>query len=80
MIAYASESGTEPGKRPLSSSVPTIVEHNGKVEIVAGASGGSRIITATLNVIINLIHYKRNPLEAVNNPRVHHQLLPDVVG
>ena len=70
----------EPGKRPLSSSVPVIIEKDGQVEIVAGASGGSRIITATLNVIINLIHYNRNPLEAVNNPRVHHQLIPNVVG
>jgi len=40
-----------PGKRPLSSSVPTVIEKNGRTEIVIGASGGSRIITSTLQAI-----------------------------
>ena len=40
----------EPGKRPLSSCTPTIIEKNGKVELVVGGSGGSHIITITLQV------------------------------
>ena len=44
----------EPGKRPLSSSTPTIVRNGKSVEVIAGASGGSRIITATLLVRLPL--------------------------
>ncbi|KAJ3180631.1 hypothetical protein HK101_009946 [Irineochytrium annulatum] len=71
----------QPFKRPLSSSVPTIVEDaNGKVEIVAGASGGSRIITATLQVILNVLDFGMNIAEAVGEPRLHHQLIPHEVN
>ena len=47
--------------------------------MVAGASGGSRIITATINVLIQMLHFQKNPAEAVNAPRAHHQLLPNLV-
>ncbi|KAL5035531.1 hypothetical protein BDV3_005431 [Batrachochytrium dendrobatidis] len=66
-----------PRKRPLSSSVPTIIESNGKVEAVAGASGGSMIITSTLQVLVGMLEWGMNPAEAVHMPRAHHQLLPN---
>jgi gamma-glutamyltranspeptidase / glutathione hydrolase len=68
-----------PGKRPLSSMAPTIVLKNGSVEMVAGSPGGPRIITATLETILNVIEYGMNAQEAVDAPRLHHQWLPDLL-
>ncbi|CAG8502504.1 8218_t:CDS:10 [Paraglomus occultum] len=68
-----------PAKRPLSSSVPAIIENNGEVEMVLGASGGAKIITATLQAIINVYDFNMNILKAIDAPRVHHQLLPNQV-
>jgi gamma-glutamyltranspeptidase/glutathione hydrolase len=68
-----------PHKRPLSSMTPTIVLKDGKPAIVTGAPGGSRIITAVLQVILNVIDFKRTIPDAVAAPRVHHQWLPDEV-
>lgn len=69
-----------PGKRPLSSMSPTIVlDADGEVEIVAGASGGPRIITGTTQVILNVLLFGMSAEEAVGATRVHHQWLPDVV-
>jgi len=65
-----------PGKRPLSSMTPTIVTQNGKVLIVAGSPGGSRIITTTLQVILHLLDFDMNVRQAVSLPRVHHQWYP----
>ncbi|KAI8810447.1 gamma-glutamyltranspeptidase [Cladochytrium replicatum] len=69
----------KPKKRPLSSCVPTIVERDGQVEFVVGASGGSRIITATAQAIVNAIDFGMNPLEAIDDPRFHDQLYPNEV-
>ena len=66
-------------KRPLSSMTPTIVLKDGKPVIVTGAPGGSRIITAVLQVIVNVIDFRKSITEAVAAPRVHHQWLPDQV-
>jgi len=68
-----------PGKRPLSSMSPTIVLHNGKPVLVTGAPGGSRIITAVLQVIVNAIDFNEPIDAAVAAPRVHHQWMPDEV-
>jgi len=68
-----------PGKRPLSSMTPTIVFKNGKPVLVTGAPGGSRIITAVLQVILNRIDFSMNIAQAVAAPRVHHQWIPDEV-
>jgi gamma-glutamyltranspeptidase/glutathione hydrolase len=68
-----------PGKRPLSSMSPTIVLKDGKPVLVTGTPGGSRIISAVAQVIINTIDYKMNVAAAVAAPRVHHQWLPDDV-
>jgi gamma-glutamyltranspeptidase/glutathione hydrolase len=69
----------EPGKRPLSSMTPTIVTKNGKVVMSLGTPGGSRIITAVLQTLINVIDFKMNIQEAVDAPRFHHQWLPDQI-
>ena len=67
----------EPGKRMLSSMSPTIVKREGKNFLVTGSPGGSRIITTTLQVIMNVIDHNLNILSAVAAPRIHHQWLPD---
>lgn len=67
----------EPGKRPLSSMSPTIVTKDGKTVMVVGTPGGSRIITAVLHTMINVIDYGMNVQEAVDAPRFHQQWLPE---
>jgi gamma-glutamyltranspeptidase/glutathione hydrolase len=66
-----------PGKRPLSSMTPTIVLTDGKPVLITGSPGGSRIITAVLNTIVNVIDHGMTVAQAVSAPRVHHQWLPD---
>jgi len=68
-----------PGKRPLSSMSPTILFRDGKVFLVTGTPGGSRIITTVLQVILNVIDHRMNIAEAVAAPRLHHQWMPDRV-
>jgi gamma-glutamyltranspeptidase / glutathione hydrolase len=68
-----------PGKRPLSSMTPTIVLKDGKPVLVTGSPGGSRIITAVLQVIVNVLDRKLPIAEAVAQPRLHQQWWPDEV-
>lgn len=66
-----------PFKRPLSSSSPVIVvDDDGLVQFVAGASGGSKITTATAQVLLNVLSFCKSVRDAVDMPRIHHQLLP----
>lgn len=69
----------EPNKRMLSSMSPTIVKKEGKNFIVTGSPGGSRIITTTLQVLMNVIDHNLNIQAAVNAPRIHHQWVPDEI-
>ncbi len=69
-----------PGKRPLSSMSPTIVSKDGKPVMVVGTPGGSRIITAVLHTIVNVIDYGMNVQEAVDAPRFHQQWLPEATN
>ena len=69
-----------PGKRPLSSMTPTIVTRDGQLLLVVGTPGGSRIPSAVLEVISNLIDFDMTVTEAVDAERVHHQWLPDQIG
>jgi gamma-glutamyltranspeptidase/glutathione hydrolase len=69
----------EPNKRMLSSMSPTIVKQNGNNFLVTGSPGGSRIISTTLQVIMNVIDHKMNIQTAVNSPRMHHQWWPDII-
>ena len=68
-----------PGKRPLSSMTPTIVLKDGKPALVTGSPGGSRIISAVLQVISNVIDFHTPIDKAVAAPRLHHQWQPDEV-
>ena len=68
-----------PGKRPLSSMSPTIVLKDGKPVLVTGTPGGSRIISAVLQIVVNVLDYKMDVAAAVAAPRVHHQWMPDEV-
>jgi gamma-glutamyltranspeptidase/glutathione hydrolase len=66
-----------PNKRPLSSMTPTIVLKNGRPFLVTGSPGGSRIITAVLQVLLNVIDYHMPIDQAEQAPRIHHQWMPD---
>lgn len=69
----------EPGKRPLSSMTPTIVlDAHGRVEVVAGASGGPRIITATTQAVLDAVVLGLGAYGAAL-PRVHHQWKPETL-
>lgn len=67
----------EPGKRMLSSMTPTIVMKDGEVFLVTGSPGGSRIITTTLQIVMNVIDHGMNVAEATQAVRIHHQWMPD---
>ncbi len=68
-----------PGKRPVSSMAPTIVVKDGKPFLVLGSPGGSRIITAVVQTILNVVDFGMTIQEAVNAPRMHAQWLPDIL-
>ena len=68
-----------PGKRPLSSMTPTIVLKDGKPFLITGSPGGSRIITAVLQVVVNVIDRGMDIASAVAAPRLHNQWMPDRV-
>lgn len=65
-----------PRKKPLSSMTPTIVVQDGQAKVALGASGGPRIITTTIQVLLGLAVFELSPEEAVSRPRLHHQWLP----
>ena len=67
----------EPGKRMLSSMTPIIVSKDGQVKMIAGAAGGPRIITATLQNVLNVLLFDMNAQQANAAPRIHHQWYPD---
>ena len=68
-----------PGKRPLSSMAPTLVERDGRVVLVLGSPGGSRIISTVLETIMNIVDHGMAAQEAVDAPRFHHQSQPEDV-
>ena len=69
----------QPSKRPVSSMTPTIVLRNGKLFLMLGAPGGSRIINGVLQVFLNVVDFNMNVQDAVDWPRFHHQWMPDVL-
>lgn len=75
----AEANAIEPGKRMLSSMSPTIVTKNGNVDMVLGAAGGPRIITATLQSFLNKAVFGMRSQQATAQPRFHHQWLPDML-
>ena len=66
-----------PNKRMLSSMTPTILEKDGKLFMVVGTPGGSTIITAVYQTILNVIEHGMTMQQAVNALKFHHQWLPD---
>ncbi|MFC3414747.1 gamma-glutamyltransferase [Algoriphagus hitonicola] len=68
-----------PGKRMLSSMTPTLVERDGKLWMILGTPGGSTIITAVAQTILNAYEFDMTMQEAVEAPRFHHQWLPDQI-
>jgi gamma-glutamyltranspeptidase/glutathione hydrolase len=69
----------QPGKRPLSSMAPTMVLRNGRLAMVTGSPGGSRIITIALETILNTFDFGMDAQAAVDAPRIHMQWLPDEI-
>jgi gamma-glutamyltranspeptidase/glutathione hydrolase len=69
-----------PGKRPLSSMTPTIVLKDGKLFLVLGSPGSSRIITTVALAIMGVVDFGMNIQEAINAPRFHNQWMPDVLS
>ncbi len=78
-LVGAEANAIEPGKRMLSSMTPTIVEKDNRLFLVLGAPGGSTIITAILQTMLNLMEYGMSVDQAVAASRFHHQWLPDVI-
>jgi gamma-glutamyltranspeptidase/glutathione hydrolase len=69
-----------PGKRPLSSMTPTIVlDKDGRVVMIAGASGGPRIITGTMQAMLGVLLFDMDASAALALPRFHHQWMPNAL-
>ncbi len=74
------QNAVAPGKRPLSSMTPTIaVGDDGRVRVVVGAAGGPTIITATAQVLLNVVDGKLDAQAAIAAPRLHHQWFPETL-
>jgi gamma-glutamyltranspeptidase / glutathione hydrolase len=69
----------QPGKRMLSSMTPVIVLKDGKPFLVTGSPGGRTIINTVLQVIVNVIDFHMDMQAAVDEPRIHHQWMPDMI-
>ncbi len=76
-LVQGARNAIAPGKRPLSSMTPTIVTRDGALAMVLGSPGGSRIITAVAETIMNQADFGMTPREAVDAPRWHMQGIPD---
>ncbi|MGA2600153.1 MAG: gamma-glutamyltransferase [Bryobacteraceae bacterium] len=76
-LVQGESNAIQPGKRPLSSMMPTIAVKDGKLAMVLGAPGGSRIITAVTEVFLNIVDFHMDPQDANDWPRFHHQWRPD---
>lgn len=78
-LIQSAQNAVAPGKKPLSSMSPTFVFVRGEPNPVAaiGASGGPRIITTTLQILLNTTVFDQPPDAAVQSPRYHHQWMPD---
>ncbi|KAH8330017.1 hypothetical protein KR067_013254 [Drosophila pandora] len=70
----------KPGKRPMSSTCPSIIlDSHGNVKLIVGAAGGSKITTSVAQTILRYFVLKEPIEKAVNTGRLHHQLAPMVV-
>jgi gamma-glutamyltranspeptidase/glutathione hydrolase len=79
-LVQGEQNAIQPGKRMLSSMVPTVVlDRAGRPVLVVGGRGGPRIISGVMQTIINVIDHRMSVADAINAPRVHHQALPDTL-
>ena len=79
-LVQGEQNAIQPGKRMLSSMLPTIVlDRAGKPLLIVGARGGPRIISAVTQTIVNIIDHQMTLADAINAPRLHHQGLPDTI-
>jgi gamma-glutamyltranspeptidase/glutathione hydrolase len=79
-LIQGEQNAIQPGKRMLSSMVPTIVMgRDDRPLLIVGGRGGPRIISATLQTILNVLDHRMSVVDAVNAPRLHHQALPDTI-
>jgi gamma-glutamyltranspeptidase/glutathione hydrolase len=78
-LVQGERNDVQPGKRPLSSMAPTIVLRDGKLAMVTGSPGGSRIPTTVLETLLNVFDFGMNVQQAVDAPRIHMQWLPDEI-
>ncbi|MEM0995059.1 MAG: gamma-glutamyltransferase [Bacteroidota bacterium] len=78
-LVGAEANAIQPGKRMLSSMTPSILEKDGQLFLVLGAPGGSTIITAVFQTIVNVIEFDMDLNEAVQAGRFHHQWRPDQI-
>jgi gamma-glutamyltranspeptidase/glutathione hydrolase len=78
-LAGATANFPAPGKRPLSSMSPTLVVGKHGVELVTGAAGGPRIVSTTLQILIDVLVFGLDAQQAIASPRIHHQWAPDVL-
>ncbi|HEY2900822.1 MAG TPA: gamma-glutamyltransferase [Polyangia bacterium] len=73
------QNAVAPNKRPLSSMTPTVVLDGDQVKMVVGAAGGPTIITATAQVLLNVVDWKLDAQAAVAAPRIHDQWFPELL-
>lgn len=78
-LVQSPRNAPQPLKRPLSSMTPTMIFKDNQPVLLVGASGGPRIISSVLNVIVNLLDYGLRAPQAIAAPRVHHQWRPDEI-
>lgn len=79
-LVQGEQNAIQPGKRMLSSMLPTIViDRAGRPFLLIGARGGPRIISSVTQTIVNVIDHHMTLADAINAPRVHHQGLPDTL-
>jgi len=68
-----------PNRRPVSSMSPVLVSRNGKPYMMTGSPGGSKIISANMQMVLNVVEFGMNIADAAVAPRIHHQWRPDVL-
>ena len=68
-----------PNRRPVSSMSPVLVSKNGQPFLMTGSPGGSKIISANMQMVLNVVEFGMNIADAAVAPRIHHQWKPDVL-
>ena len=68
-----------PSRRPVSSMSPVLVSQNGRPMLMTGSPGGSKIISANMQMVLNVLEFGMNIADASVAPRIHHQWKPDVL-